>query len=38
MGEIQVLVLGNFWNFFFSNTCDPWLIESADVDPRDKEG
>lgn len=38
MGKIQVLIFLEISGIFFSNTFDPWLIESADVDPMDKEG
>ena len=35
--QIQVMLLGTYWNFFL-NIFDPWLLESADVEPTDMEG
>ena len=37
MGEIEVLLFATFWNFFFSDIFDWWLVESTDVEPADKE-
>ena len=35
--QIQVMLLRTYWNFFL-NIFDPWLLESADVEPIDMEG
>lgn len=32
--QIQVMLLRTYWNFFL-NIFDPWLLESADVEPMD---
>ena len=40
MWQIQVLLFGTFWNFFFFffNIFDPWLVEFMDVEFVDTEG
>ena len=37
MQQIQVLIFGNFWNFFW-NIFNPVLVESMDAEPADTKG
>ena len=36
--QTQTLLFGTFWNFFFPNIFDPWLVKSVDSEPMYMEG
>ena len=36
--QIQILLTGTFWIFFFLNIFDLWLEKSKEVEPMDTEG
>ena len=33
-----VLLFGTFWNLFFLNISNPWLVESTDTEPAEMNG
>ena len=35
--QIQALLFGMSWNYFFSNTFDPLLVESSDLETADMD-